>query len=779
MYYLELFILILLLVMIHQFKNFSYDYTKGIIKKNEDFALTKIQKKLLNYFIDNPGQIFSKQELMENVWERIITENSVDQVISILRSHIEENPAKPQLIVTRYGQGFSFEGVEQEKDESVFELDSSSGTIAQQNNNLFKLGIVFVFLLLSWFVYHSFSKQAPLTDTEIDNDKKMQQLVVMPMTFADQSIAKNQQKGVKTLLKSSFANLDNEGEIIFDDASVTNKQAIEKYFSLEKKLLVINSQVKKVGNIYHATVEVNNGQKVIETKTLSANNLNELINSQIQLIATYQNELSNDKTRPLISKNVNQKYIQALGYQANGNIAQAKKLFEEVLQQQDDNYQARLALAKILFKQKEYDKSLAQLETLKSTPAYESIGTEIELVIADNHLVTSKYNEIIDNLKAFQLSHPHISEIKKARIKLIIARAYHAKGDVKTAMTFYKNALVAIKQNQNPMIFAQSFYGQAKILSAQSNGEDVFNLFEKSYQGAKSAGNVHHQVVCLNEMAKIYHYQSQWDKAIALQNKSLDLLELEKDQRATAVVLSTLIPILKQQGYLKESQQKTQKFGQIAKELNSDLLRLHYLHFKSEEAIDNLDFTQAHDSVNQHLALATKTQNYAMVLDNAFLEFEVRLKQNDLKDFKQEWDKRTKLIQEIGFERFQVYMDLYLARYYKQSNQDEKAIAQLNHVSEVTKATSDYNFFVEAQNYLAEITLKTDTKKALKILNNLNQYNPQPNPYLIVKAKVLDKLGKKTEALSLLNQAKLVLHENWSAENQIFLDSLKAALKKQ
>jgi len=48
---------------------------------------------------------------------------------------------------------------------------------------------------------------------------------------------------------------------------------------------------------------------------------------------------------------------------------------------------------------------------------------------------------------------------------------------------------------------------------------------------------------------------------------------------------------------------------------------------------------------------------------------------------------------------------------------------------------------------------------------------------LDLKAQALHKLGKDIEALSILNQAKLVYHESWTAENQALLESIKSTIK--
>ena len=61
---------------------------------------------------ENPGKVFSSNEIYERVWE----EEAVDvrKIISVhishLRDKIEINPRKPDLIKSVYGMGYKIEG---------------------------------------------------------------------------------------------------------------------------------------------------------------------------------------------------------------------------------------------------------------------------------------------------------------------------------------------------------------------------------------------------------------------------------------------------------------------------------------------------------------------------------------------------------------------------------------------------------------------------------------------------------------------------------------------
>nr|WP_283243686.1 response regulator [Feifania hominis] len=67
---------------------------------------------LLSFFATHPGKVFSREELLSNVWgyEGYLGDlRAVDVMIRRLREKIEEDPAEPQFIMTKRGAGYYFE----------------------------------------------------------------------------------------------------------------------------------------------------------------------------------------------------------------------------------------------------------------------------------------------------------------------------------------------------------------------------------------------------------------------------------------------------------------------------------------------------------------------------------------------------------------------------------------------------------------------------------------------------------------------------------------------
>ena len=165
-----------------------------------------------------------------------------------------------------------------------------------------------------------------------------------------------------------------------------------------------------------------------------------------------------------------------------------------------------------------------------------------------------------------------------------------------------------------------------------------------------------------------------------------------------------------------------------------------------------------------------------MLLNAIFLQMELLLAREDNENFKPIWDKYNKLFQNPGLQRYQIYMNLYLARHYQASKENTKAIALIAQVSEESLASHDYKFYTQAQDVLARVYLEQNPQKALDILENIEQYNPNPNPHLEIKARALKLLGRKVEALAVMINAKEAYNEAWKAENQALLDELQQSI---
>jgi two-component system response regulator MtrA len=76
-----------------------------------DLALTATEFRLLAELARRPGQVFTRELLLEQVWgyEYLGDSRLVDVAVQRLRAKLEDDPARPALITTVRGVGYRFE----------------------------------------------------------------------------------------------------------------------------------------------------------------------------------------------------------------------------------------------------------------------------------------------------------------------------------------------------------------------------------------------------------------------------------------------------------------------------------------------------------------------------------------------------------------------------------------------------------------------------------------------------------------------------------------------
>ena len=72
--------------------------------------LTTLEMKLLKYFLDNPGRVLSRHEILEHVWDDTtdVTTRTIDNFVMRLRKIIEPDPSRPQFFLSVRGTGYRF-----------------------------------------------------------------------------------------------------------------------------------------------------------------------------------------------------------------------------------------------------------------------------------------------------------------------------------------------------------------------------------------------------------------------------------------------------------------------------------------------------------------------------------------------------------------------------------------------------------------------------------------------------------------------------------------------
>ena len=85
--------------------------TRRAWRAGREVALTRKEFELLRYLVEHPGEILTRERLLNEVWgyERFPTTRTVDTHVLRLRQKFESDPERPAHILTVHGQGYRFE----------------------------------------------------------------------------------------------------------------------------------------------------------------------------------------------------------------------------------------------------------------------------------------------------------------------------------------------------------------------------------------------------------------------------------------------------------------------------------------------------------------------------------------------------------------------------------------------------------------------------------------------------------------------------------------------
>src|ERR1700723_1235474 len=95
---------------IFQFGEFQLDARARSLRRDKVTVLLNSRAfDVLLYFVQNPGKVLTREELLKKVWaEAFVDENSLAQSISALRRALDERPGDNSYIVPVPGRGYQF-----------------------------------------------------------------------------------------------------------------------------------------------------------------------------------------------------------------------------------------------------------------------------------------------------------------------------------------------------------------------------------------------------------------------------------------------------------------------------------------------------------------------------------------------------------------------------------------------------------------------------------------------------------------------------------------------
>jgi DNA-binding response OmpR family regulator len=96
-----------------RFKDFSLNpRTRAVEVNSGAVELTAKEFDLLYFLAAHPGQVFTRDRLMNDVWDYTYAADASTVTVHVrrLREKIESDPVRPRFIKTVWGVGYKFDG---------------------------------------------------------------------------------------------------------------------------------------------------------------------------------------------------------------------------------------------------------------------------------------------------------------------------------------------------------------------------------------------------------------------------------------------------------------------------------------------------------------------------------------------------------------------------------------------------------------------------------------------------------------------------------------------
>ncbi len=754
----------------YNFLQFTLDTdTKELYNNNEILELTKGQYELLLYLIENSGVMFTKNQLIDNVWKgRHVTENSIDQIISKLRKVL--NSAKEDVYIkTVYGKGLMF--VPKVKIGGVKDKASKSSRKKRVMTTLLIIGIISIVLVFNALDHTGKPKnKIPLIFvSENDTTIKDNWLADSSVQFMDQLFSSVNVGYIKDLEKKP--------------RYLNKQQYINNQWKLSPNLKVAQISITQKGGIYTIKLSLIDKSQSQESQTFSNQNLGLAMKSASRWIAdSVDNSSSINAINSLIPDDsyTIELYMHGLASLGKGEFEKAEYSFKLSLKEKPDFYLARLQLAQVKVAEGKLEESLAILTTLSEIDGFSQLKIQVETMRGDIYDTQGKYEQAKKLYLQTLGKYNDAETYQTNEIRYNLSHTY-------AKLTEYQKALEQLNILEKEATKSLNYDFLANVLQKKSSILQTLGKTGEAETTIKKAIKLYNRLEDLLGEAKAYStfarittHQSKYKESVMHLEKALLISKTLNFKLGIGATLNELIYLLMVQGNFTKAWQANQEMREIAIEIDYSAM----LQISKQYAIDiaraQKNWIKSEMLLKEHLQSAKNSNNKRALLKNHMLSIELYLDEKKLEKALEKISQVQKYIDETDEIRLQPRIDKSLGRYYLLSKQDDLAIQLLLKAKTTAILTKDGEIIIAINNLISEYYIANNqAKNGLKILEESLSYTPLPYPYLLLKSKANNKLGNTLIALDLANECKNNANEFWEIKDEQYLGLLKAKVLPQ
>jgi DNA-binding winged helix-turn-helix (wHTH) protein/tetratricopeptide (TPR) repeat protein len=767
----------------YRFSVFTLDTaSKEVSTSTSRLKLSRQGFDMLLLLVENPGQVFSKEDLVREVWKgRQVTNNSVDQCISKLRKALADiEPGN--YIETVYGKGLKFapdvvkEGHARGTGKTSLPKNAvaESGEPSPGYKQRSRLSKAVVLLLIGFVVIIAVTWTSKHKSSSPNEAEPLQPLLLINdnTTSTDWSIAPYFDHVI------SYANA---AQVKTPETEIVNEEKqlyLERQWRISPELQVISSRLEEKNGTYLVTLTVSSRAQEDVDQQFSGKEFSSVIKTASRWLAEqlHQSKRLAD-VQPLIPGNsyLLELYMRGLSAAKAGKINKAAHFFRLCLEDKPDFHLARVELADAISKQGKPQEALALLDTLPDMDAYPQVDVNIASIRGDILDTRGKYQEARNLYQKILDKYAQTTNVNLDEVRYNFSYTLTSLEEYDQALQQLNTLENKLSENTNPELLAHVYQ---KIGSIQQNLGQLQQAAENANRALELLSRLEDlpgKAKILTLLARISNHQAQYRKATQYLQQALQISRSLDYKLGMGATLNELIYALMVQGYFHKASMLNQQMQDIALEIDHTNMLLASKQLAADIARSQNQWVTARVALDDHLALAKSVNNERAQLKNKLLSLDFYLDQKQpdpvlpiIEDIQRhiEKSKETRLLPRLKRQ---------LARYYLLKGNTRKALSLLKTARKTAIATNDGETLTETGNLLAEYYIdQKQGKQALVILAELDRQQPLPHPYLLLKSKALALEGKNMAALEAANLCKQKSNEWWTADDEKYLTHLRS-----
>ncbi|WP_395374463.1 winged helix-turn-helix domain-containing protein [Marinicella sp. W31] len=754
--------------MIYRFLDFSFNtQTSELSRDEETITLNTKPFTLLKLLVENPNQILDKDFLIDMVWQgRIVSDNTIAQTVAQLRQALSDDGKDPYIIKTYRGRGISFIPSVTVADS----IEEGEENITPRSYSWAWLAAIAAMVVIGVLLIPNPSNSPAAQAKPIP-------LILVPKTKAtDASELWLQQTAAEVLSEGlDLAPVTQIRSLAEKPAEQSLKAFIETQWNLSPSLQVVETQIEQTPNGYQLTLLHTNELQQQNNQVFNAPELKQAFAEANQWLLQ---QLDYDDIQPAISDflpddpHILELYMRGLAEGRSDDYEKAENYFELSLQEAPQFHKARIKLADIQSKLGKNDDALTQLDMLLNTelqPVTELEAIAVRAFILDlkGELEASK-----TLLESALVRFADLPEHRLNHLRFELSYTYTQMNELETALELLDVIETKSDLESDPELFLGVMHKKASLYQYLGRTQEAHNYADLALNISQRMGKMPNVAKLHGLKGRLFSMESNFKKSKHHLFESLKMNRELGDKLNAGAGMNDIIYILIREGDFDQAEILTREMQEIAVEIEYARMLMAAKQHQVSQAIARRNWDQAEQYLRLYEDLAQSSNHQSALTTGYLLRLQYLIEKGSSEGAQELLDKLEEILGDSSRLRQRIALELRRAQILLLEQKQDQGIALLISTKELAQQTEDGETIIEINNILADLYLTDEPQKSLQLLNESENLQPLPYPYLLLKSKALAALGKTAESLEYAVNCKRQAGDWWQREDEAYLSSL-------